>query len=601
MSALGQVLQRTMKRLLVLIVHLASIGMQAQSSDTLLTTTISESLLRLDEMRTTVDSLVLLQSNAAEYLLKDSRFQLRQYAPGSVATFNLGGANSSQSRVLWDGIDISSMASGTLDLSIVPGILLQSSSVLDGSNAGSFGSNGMAGGLALNWTASGKREFSTLIGLTSIGGLSFGVLNGGHFSKVNYRSFLQVQESSNSYPYSLGNQDYTMNGMGFNDITFMQQYNGVYKRAHWKSDIWFTQGEKKNSGSILAAGAPSLLQDKALRVKYSWQKRSHKISAFIGHEWQAYTDTLNAINLTDTNTYRQYTLQYNYHTKFAKNIIEVGHVSAGGTSRDAALLNVTARHETKLNDSWNMLARGTFWQGKLYGAGQFIWSSKKNKFPIQWSTGSFYRLPTMNELYWNPGGNLELAPERSYGSKVSALYRQNDLKISLTTDQLVFNNLIQWTPLSGGIWSPVNLERAYSSSSTLLVQLVKGNVNNEVSATHQYSRVLVSSNASSLGKQLIYRPSYQIVHTIDGQLWKGRLQLRSYAMGKRHTLRDNANAGILNPEFWMDLAYSYSFLSGQVQMTGRVHNLTNTNKTFIPYYPMPGRHYSINIKLNSKK
>ena len=125
MSALGQVLQRTMKRLFVLIVLLTSLGLQAQSYDTLSTTTISESLLRLEEMRTAADSMVLLQSNAAQYLLKDSRFQLRQYAPGSVATFNLGGANSSQSRVLWDGIDISSMASGVLDLSIVPGILLQ--------------------------------------------------------------------------------------------------------------------------------------------------------------------------------------------------------------------------------------------------------------------------------------------------------------------------------------------------------------------------------------------------------------------------------------------------------------------------------------------
>ena len=601
MSALGQVLQRTMKRLFVLIVLLTSLGLQAQSYDTLSTTTISESLLRLEEMRTAADSMVLLQSNAAQYLLKDSRFQLRQYAPGSVATFNLGGANSSQSRVLWDGIDISSMASGVLDLSIVPGILLQPSSVVDGSNAGSFGSNGMAGGLALNWKASGKREFSTLIGLTSIGGLSFGVLNGGHFGKVNYRSFIRVQESSNTYPYSLGSQDYTMTGMGFNDLTFMQQYNGVYNRAHWKSDIWFTQSEKSNSGSILAAGSPSLLQDRALRAKYSWQKRRHKISAFIGHEWQAYTDTLNVINLTDTNTYRQYTLQYNYDTKNTKNLVEVGRVSAGGTSRDAALLNVTAKHEIKLSDSWNILARGAFWQDKIYGAGQFVWSSKHKKIPIQWSTGSFYRLPTMNELYWNPGGNIALAAERSYGSKVSALYQVNDLKIGLSTDQLIFNNLIQWTPLMGGVWSPVNLERAYTSSSSLLVQLVKGDMNNEVSVTHQYSRVLVSSNSSSRGKQLIYRPNFQVVHTLDFRILKGRLQLRSHAMGKRHTLRDNADVGILNPEYWMDIAYSYSFMSGQVQLTGRVHNVSNTSKTFIPYYPMPGRHYSINIKLNSKK
>lgn len=97
---------------------------------------------------------------------------------------------------------------------------------------------------------------------------------------------------------------------------------------------------------------------------------------------------------------------------------------------------------------------------------------------------------------------------------------------------------------NGGVWSPVNLERAYTSSSSLLVQLVKGDMNNEVSVTHQYSRVLVSSNSSSRGKQLIYRPNFQVVHTLDFRILKGRLQLRSHAMGKRHTLRDNADVGI---------------------------------------------------------
>ena len=71
-----------------------------------------------------LDTIVHFIGDVASYLQKDSRFQVRQYAPGSIATMNLGGANSNQSRIKVGGYDISSMASGVLDLSIVPSVLL---------------------------------------------------------------------------------------------------------------------------------------------------------------------------------------------------------------------------------------------------------------------------------------------------------------------------------------------------------------------------------------------------------------------------------------------------------------------------------------------
>ena len=71
-------------------------------------------------------------SSASAYLIKDSRFILKQYSPGSVVTSSFGGASSEQSRVLWDGIDISSMASGVLDLSLVPASMLSNTSIYGG-------------------------------------------------------------------------------------------------------------------------------------------------------------------------------------------------------------------------------------------------------------------------------------------------------------------------------------------------------------------------------------------------------------------------------------------------------------------------------------
>jgi len=129
--------------------------LSAQSSDTLSTATILAEGLDLSENRTVVDSTQLGLLDIATYLQKDSRFQIRQYAPGSIATLNLGGANSAQSRVVWEGIDISSMASGVIDLSLVPSVLLPENAISSGANAALGSESGMIGGLDLSWRASG--------------------------------------------------------------------------------------------------------------------------------------------------------------------------------------------------------------------------------------------------------------------------------------------------------------------------------------------------------------------------------------------------------------------------------------------------------------
>ncbi|MEY2970771.1 MAG: hypothetical protein RLZZ599_1144, partial [Bacteroidota bacterium] len=94
-------------------------------SDTLWTAEIIGSFSKSDEYRTSADSLAIDLESASDYLQKDSRFILKQYSPGSVTVSSFGGASSEQSRVLWDGIDISSMATGVMDLSLVPALMLR--------------------------------------------------------------------------------------------------------------------------------------------------------------------------------------------------------------------------------------------------------------------------------------------------------------------------------------------------------------------------------------------------------------------------------------------------------------------------------------------
>ena len=239
-----------MKNWTLLILGMSAYMLKAQNADTLFTAHVRANGLDPTEERTSIDTVVHSIGDVASYLQKDSRFQVRQYAPGSVATMNLGGANSTQSRIMWEGIDISSMASGVLDLSIVPSVLVTAESVASGSNAFLSSDKAMIGGLRLGWATSAKPFFSTSFAVNTIGLRSMVVQNGGKLSKIRYRSFIKTEQSSNDYPYTIGNSDFRMKGMEYSTLTLLQRYEGKLGRVKWNANIWYTDGLKNNRGSI---------------------------------------------------------------------------------------------------------------------------------------------------------------------------------------------------------------------------------------------------------------------------------------------------------------------------------------------------------------
>ena len=571
----------------------------AQSADTLSTATILAGGLEYSESRTLVDSTVQGLSDVATYLQKDSRFQIRQYAPGSVATLNLGGANSAQSRILWDGIDISSMASGVVDLSLVPSVLLSKQAVSSGANAALGAESGMIGGLDLGWNTSSKTFFSTAFGGNSIGMRSFVVQNGGEFSGVRYRSYIKTEQSDNSYQYTLGNNDFTMSGMEYSSLTLLQRYEGKLGRVRWNTNIWYTEGNKNSRGSILTSGSRNHLEDRIVRGLITAQKRDVKATLFYGKEWQSYTDTASFLNLRDTNTYDQFSLRLAKNTKNYSSSLVAAYVQGAGTSRNTAMAQLNASHVHTIGKKMSIAGKMSYWNNTVVGGAQVNWAGENKFGKHQITGGTFYRLPTINELYWIPGGNPDLLAERSFGAKYSLLKKWEGLSLFVSSDQLYFTNLIQWTPGTNGFWSPENIEQAYTSTSTLIGSYSNGHWFNELSFTHQYSRVISSVVPGNEGKSLLYRPDFNAVYTITYDAGSFDTQIRTHFLGQRQTLRDNSPLGTIPSELWMDVSLTTKVLS-KVRLLATLHNITGAKRNFFLNYPMPGRYFSLTLQLNSK-
>lgn len=588
-----------MKKCYLLALVVSYFSAAAQSADTLSTATILAEGLEYSENRTVVDSTLQGLSDVAAYLQKDSRFQIRQYAPGSVATLNLGGANSAQSRILWEGIDISSMASGVVDLSLVPSVLLSRRAVSSGANAALSTESGMIGGLNLGWNAASKSFFSTAFAGNSIGMRSFVVQNGGVFSGVHYRSYIKTEQSANSYPYSLGNNSFVMSGMEHATLTLLQRYQGKVGKVHWNTNIWYTEGNKNSRGSVLTAGSLNHIEDRIVRGLITAQKRDVKATLFYGKEWQSYTDTVSFLDLRDTNTYDQFSLRLAKDAKNYSSSLVAAYVQGAGTSRNATMTQLNANHLHTFGKNISVAGKMSFWNNKLVGGAQMNWTGKNRLGQHHIAGGSFYRLPTINELYWTPGGNPDLNSERSFGAKYSLLKKWNAISLYVSSDQLFFTNLIQWTPGANGFWSPENIEQAYTSTSSLIGSYSNGNWFNEVSFTHQYSRVISSVVPGNEGKSLLYRPDYNAVYTVTYDAGRFNAQVRTHYLGKRQTLRDNSPLGTIPSELWMDFSLTTKVLT-KVRLLATLHNITGARRNFFLNYPMPGRYLSLTLQLNSK-
>lgn len=571
----------------------------AQSADTLNTATILAEGLEYSENRTLVDSTVQGLSDVATYLQKDSRFQIRQYAPGSVATLNLGGANSAQSRILWEGIEISSMASGVVDLSLVPSVLLSKQAVSTGANAALGNESGMIGGLDLGWKATSKSFFSTAFGANSIGMRSFVVQNGGEFSGVRYRSYIKTEQSDNNYPYNLGNNEFTMSGMEYSTLTLLQRYEGKVGRVRWNTNIWYTEGNKNSRGSVLTAGNRNHLEDRIVRGLVSAEKRDWKATLFYGKEWQSYTDTASFLNLRDTNTYDQLSVRLAKEAKNYTTSLVAAYVQGSGTSRNAEMAQLNANHMHKLGKAVSIAGKLSYWNTKVVGGAQVNWTGENAFGKHQLTGGTFYRLPTINELFWTPGGNPDLRSERSFGTKYSFLKKWDQISFYVSSDQLYFTNLIQWTPGVNGFWSPENIEQAYTSTSSFIGSYSQGNWFNELSLTHQYSRVISTVVPDNEGKSLLYRPDFNAVYTVSYDAGSFNMQIRTHYLGQRQTLRDNSPLGTIPSELWMDVSLSTKVLS-KMRLLATVHNITGAQRNFFLNYPMPGRYFSFTLQLNSK-
>lgn len=617
--------------------------------------------------QTKIDSALLHQNislSMADILSFNSSIFVKNSGRATLSTVSFRGTSSAHTQVLWNGLRINSPMMGVTDFSMIPSFLVDRATLLHGSSSVGESGGGLGGAIKLATEPTSEEGF----GLHFVQGIgSFWTFDDFlrlTYGKGRWHSSTRVVFSTSKNNYRYRNFDKRENIYDEEHNIVGQYYpeernrNGAFRDTHLLQELYY----KTKSGDRLSLNAwytnsyrelPLLTTDygsspeyenyqreNSFRgvVSYDHIRRNYRVGAKAGYlyTWLGYDYSYNKVAATSSRS-RIHTIYAsvaaNYSFEEAKVLLS-GDVTLHQNfvrSSDGAVGYSAHRAELSavLTARWQPLDRvgvAATLREEMYGR---KWTlpipmvavegvlSKRGNVMLRASASRNYRAPSLNDLYFRPGGNPNLGSERgwSYDAGVSSEVGRKDiykLKMSASWFESWIDDWILWLPTNKGFFSPRNVKRVHSygveAQASLSVRLAKDwrlDLNGSVAWTPSVNvGNPISAGDNSIGKQLPYVPRFSASFT-------GRLSYRSWSLlykwchySERFTMSSNdvSLSGKLPPYFMnnIELEKQFSFRWADLSLKGAINNLFNEKYVSVLSHPMPGINFEIYLGIRPK-
>lgn len=633
--------------------------------------------------KTAFDSVALKENIAlsmADILTFNSSVFVKSYGRATLSTVAFRGTSPSHTQVTWNGMRINNPMLGMTDFSTIPVYFIDNASLLHGTSSVNETGGGLGGLVRLATTpdvgeginaqyVQGIGSFSTF---DEFGRFTYGDDHWSVSTRVVYSS------SPNDYKYV--NHDKKVN-IYDDDHNIIGQYHpternrsGAYKDFHALQEIYYNT----NKGDRFGLNAwfiksnrelPMLTTDygderefenrqreNTFRGVLSWDhnRSNWKAGAKAGyiHTWMAYdyrreitegnwaemTRSRSKVNTVFGQLEGEYTparrwyftANLSAHQHFVrsedKNIIlqdgdkaivgyDKGRIELSGAFSakwqpvDPIGLSVVLREEM-FGDRWAPLIPAFFIDGLI---------SRKGNVMVKASVSKNHKFPTLNDLYFLPGGNPDLRSENGWSYDAGASFdtgwtRPFPVSVggSVTWFDSYIDDWIMWLPTTKGFFSPRNVKKVHAygieGKLNLAMEPFKGwvvDLNGSYSWTPSVNGGEKMSPADqSVGKQLPYVPKHSA--SLTGRLtWRSWGFLYKWAYySERFTMSSNdyTLTGHL-PRYFMSnisLEKGLSFKPVDLQLKFAVNNLFNEDYLSVLSRPMPGINFEFFIGITPK-
>ncbi len=545
---------------------------------------------------------------------------------GALTTLALRGVPAAQTQVNWNGFPLNSPTGGLADLSLLQAGMFEHISLIPGAPGSLYGSGTAGGALNLDNRPLWRRRFSLTAGA---GGGSFGTWEGrltaaGGAEKIQNNTSLFYRRARNDYPYRDDQRaDAPIVRAEHNTFSYAGIMHNTYARLRrdwlWQGGLWL-QGKHKEIPAPMGSLKPAtaMQRDSSLRLYNAITKHGTKSLFSARAAWffenMRYTDKTSpdAAEYSIDSRFRTSTLLGDIYYKYMTRHHLRFDAGVAASLTTAQVTNYTEKIGERsldlyggakyIRDRWRATAtlRQSFRTGASVppqGEAGFLYHIVPELLTLHGTVSTHYRVPTLNDKYWVPGGNPSLRPEHGWsvagGADVTLPRSSSSWRLSWQGDGYynLIKDQIRWVPAEG-YWQPENVEevRSRGMDNSLRASREKGRL--ALLGVLNYN-LTFSSVTSDAGKS--YESRYIPRHSASATLRAGYGIFFSgiylnYS-GKRYTTTDNDPLYALDPYLLTTVVAGIKAgrkkTSYLLQFTA--DNLFNVQYQVIRSYAMPGR------------
>lgn len=631
--------------------------------------------------KTTFDSLALKENIAlsmADILTFNSSVFVKSYGRATLSTVAFRGTSPSHTQVTWNGMRINNPMLGMTDFSTIPSYFIDQASLLHGTSSVNETGGGLGGLVRLGTIPDAPDGFNAQY-VQGVGSFkTFDEFARITFHNEHWTTSTRAVYSSSPNDYKYVNHDKKINIYDDNHNIVGQYYpternrSGSFRDLHLLQEVYYNT----NRGDRFGVNAwyinsnrelPMLTTDygderdfenrqreNTFRSVLSWDhwRDKWKVAVKGGYihtrmaydykrevaenNWASMTRSRSRVNTFYGQAEGDYaptkkwyfTANISAHQHFVrsedKNIIlqdgdkavvgyDKGRIELSGSASakwqpvERLGMSVVLRQDM-YGDQWAPLIPAFFVDGLLSHAGNIM---------VRASISRNYRFPSLNDLYFLPGGNPGLRNEHGFTYDAGVSFSTGKSGVfSLGGSAGWFDSYIDdwiiWLPTTKGFFSPRNVKKVHAYGvevkANLAVQPAKGwyvDLDGSYSWTPSVNEgEKMSAADQSVGKQLPYVPKHSASFT-------GRLSWRTWSFlykwcwySERYTMSSNdyTITGHL-PQYFMNnvsLEKSLSFKPADIQLKLAVNNLFNEDYLSVLSRPMPGINFEFFIGITPK-
>lgn len=562
----------------------------------------------------------------ASVLSMQSPLFVRSYGTGTLATLGIRGGGAAHTQIVWNGIPLRNPMLGLQDLSLIPGVFFDEAAIHYGGHGSAFGSGAVGGLISIsNAQVSNINRVGIHLSAGSWGHRGGDIQLDYGLGKLRLSSRLFSQYGENNFRFRLdkGLPERNQVHNQIKDQGILQEVSfEISEKQFITGRLWFQYADRQIPPTSTQNTSKAAQQDKILRASLQWNYVAEKF------HWQ-----LKSAWLDEINDYQDTLIILYTHNRFRTWLAEaVATYNPGNSLSIACGINTEiaqgqsenyqstkSRNQSAVFSSVRLVSKNWLWRMQArQELTENIWSPLLADISTEWSgiknmtfktnLSRNYRMPTLNDLNWRPGGNPGLLPEQGWTIEAGIHYKSNSDKLSFTSSLTGYkrniDQWIMWMPPVKGIsdyWSPINITKVNSRGIEMRGALeYKSNkwiidFNTGLDLTWSTFETSLKEFQIEAGDQLFYVPVENLMTglTVHFHNWSGFYN--HHWFGPSSGINDQIKAANIG-SVGLSVDFAKHRLTESIYLLA--DNIWNVPYRIIERRPMPGRSFTAGVKIS---